>query len=1175
MSKLTEQFFDGPERYRDKTRQRVYLKDIDCPDVWRNKVQEHIPSGLFYLNESTGEVGGPGALDEPGFRKGRGIGRAGDLMSSLPPEMRAENLMCYIGHEGTYTPAHREMCASLGQNIMVNASTTVAEDGKPERPGSSIWFMTEMKDRHLVSEYWLATLGHDIEVENHFAQLIAWKKAPFKTYVVEQRPGDFILIPPLAPHQVWNRGTRTMKVAWNRTTVETLELAMNEALPNSRIVCRDEQYKNKAIVYYTLLKYSGLLRSARNQIEMGGEQSEAIQRSVKIRHVQRDFKRLFDLFKNIMLSEMFAPETQRPREHPEFIPFDGNVTCAYCRCNIFNRFLTCKSCKNLYSQEIEEPYDVCMDCYCMGRSCACQSGYTWVEQFKWKDLLQRYEGWRAQIVDLDGCITEKTPLPLQEERRYLSKKTLAQVCQEQLKTRPVVDIKNPHPADEESEEDEPRVDAQGYPLPTKKKSKQWLSKHKTCHVCLHRHPKWKMAFCSNCDLAFCYGTLFRAHDLMPLTVMENPVWKCPHCRRVCNTGKCRNDPRQLSYEPKGTLLGHDTRKVADPRSVECLVDFSVSNLNWMREEDLAMANRRAAAERAKLANPEFDDRYMDLDHNPSRNDIAYSPLRDNGGVEDHMDGANGSALPHTTDDPYPHEGSSYYPDPDPNNEIPRLGKRNRENEDQDEDDNGNRRKKKKKKQKNEDDIPQRLAPKTTSGQQYQKEVQRKLLEEAKRNDQFIIVAARMKGKSKIVKLRLDSDLLEAIQNRSVLGRPAPVRERDLSEEPIDDDTGNILQSDLMAVRKPAVTPAEKEKAAKVFRIRVNEDETYSTKKRNPEAGQNGKPSQRRQRFEEVTVESEEEEDEIVSGFGGHGAGSGRLAGRASNWLAKKNEGEEDLPTELPEDFRDGLLNPNREKDIERRKIRTAERRESMPATSYGSIRSPKTGRFRKSTGERIRSPETGRIRKSTGELPNDMAGADEDGDGEEHDQSGDALLLAQSAAAALQAQRDAEEQKVRAAAAEREAQENLRAKMGIAEELLAEDESLNDFIDTLAAEDEPLAHERDVDPSSPINGPPLQATNSIFSRPGMEGKKIKIVSKRGDDNNTTTITQTTSGFTAVNRNAKMINVSESESDSEDEIPATALAPTPKKGPGRPSLKPTRGNGTGVRGRPRGRPRKTL
>jgi hypothetical protein len=29
--KLTDQFFEKPDNYRDKNRQRVYLKDIDCP----------------------------------------------------------------------------------------------------------------------------------------------------------------------------------------------------------------------------------------------------------------------------------------------------------------------------------------------------------------------------------------------------------------------------------------------------------------------------------------------------------------------------------------------------------------------------------------------------------------------------------------------------------------------------------------------------------------------------------------------------------------------------------------------------------------------------------------------------------------------------------------------------------------------------------------------------------------------------------------------------------------------------------------------------------------------------------------------------------------------------------------------------------------------------------------
>ena len=65
------------------------------------------------------------------------------------------------------------------------------------------------------------------------------------------------------------------------------------------------------------------------------------------------------------------------------------------------------------------------------------------------------------------------------------------------------------------------------------------------------------------------------------------------------------------------MLGHDTKKVADPRSVECLVDFSVSNLNWLREDELSgngpMQRRRTDAERAKQVDPTLDARYMDED----------------------------------------------------------------------------------------------------------------------------------------------------------------------------------------------------------------------------------------------------------------------------------------------------------------------------------------------------------------------------------------------------------------------------------------------------------------------------------------------------------------------------------------------------------------------------------
>ena len=607
MGLLTNQFFEKPGAYKEKNKQRVYLKDIDCPSVWWDKLKEHTPGVLAYLNESTGEIGGPGSVQD-GRKPGKGLAPAGDLMSSLPPDMRAENLMCYIGHEGTYTPSHREMCASLGQNIMVEASGTFDEDGKPEKPGSSIWFMTETSDRHLVSEYWLSVLGHDIEVEDHFAQVVAWKKAPFSVYVVEQRPGDFILIPPLAPHQVWNRGTRTMKVAWNRTTVETLRMALDEALPRSRIVCRDEQYKNKAIVYYTLQKYASLLGVAQQQASrMAPEAGHHLMYKTKVRQLQKDFKQLFGLYREILLSEMFNPNEPAPK-NIEYLPFDSNVTCAYCRGNIFNRFLSCDCCKDMLGHHADEaegdPYDVCLDCFAMGRSCWCISGLKWVEQFRWKELASKYETWRKLIISLDGGqVTDKSPLPLIDERRKQRKKTLAEVCKDQLKRRPFKDMHKPveePKSDAEDDDGEIVVGDDGMVKKIKKKrGKAWLKNNLPCHVCCHRHATWKMAFCTTCDRGWCYGSLFRGWDKMPLEIMEDPDWKCPHCLGICFAGACKREGKMQSYEPKGTLLGHDTKKVADVRSVEALVDFSVSNLNWLKDDEALPRSQSKRLSRAK------------------------------------------------------------------------------------------------------------------------------------------------------------------------------------------------------------------------------------------------------------------------------------------------------------------------------------------------------------------------------------------------------------------------------------------------------------------------------------------------------------------------------------------------------------------------------------------------
>ncbi|KAE9965238.1 hypothetical protein EG328_009887 [Venturia inaequalis] len=968
LGKLTDQYFDAPENYKDKNRQRVYLKDIDCPPVWQEKLKEHIPASLFYWNDNTGEVGGPGAVDEAipngtGRRKGREIANAGDLMSSLPQEMRAENLMCYIGHEGTYTPAHREMCASLGHNIMVNASEAFDENGQPEKPGSSIWFMTEAKDRHIVQEYWLSVLGHDIETENHFAQVVAWQRAPFKVYVVEQKAGDFILIPPLAPHQVWNRGTRTMKVAWNRTTVETLEKAMVEALPNARMVCRDEQYKNKAIIYYTLLKYSALLKQARIQASRSQHEAQRISQSRKVRQVQRDFKRLFELFKNILISESFASGT---KETTELLPFDSNITCAYCRGNIFNRFLSCKTCMDMLNTGVDEPYDLCMHCFVMGRSCGCQSKYKWMEQWRWKDLVARYDEWRKQIIDIDGGMTGKTPLSLEEERQLYPKRTLAQVCQEQLKMRPWVDIKAAKPEKEEGSQDEQEeieVDDNGLVKRIKKKrSKAWLENNKSCHVCCHRHPKWKMAICTMCERGWCYGSLWRAHDQAPQDVMQDPNWECPHCRRVCSTGACRKDTRQHPYEPKGTLLGHDTKIVADVRSVEALVDFSVSNLNWIKETadqpaggSARLQRKKEEADRAKLHDDTLNEFDEDEDEGivadrDARGEIEYSPQTTNL-IDPALGGNSGAVWPASQNsfagtptmngnaDPGANNfdaDTSTYPDPSDLNSgfvaPSALMYRNEVVEDADPQPSTSSSKKKKRAR--PDDIEQiklvtskkqklnhndKSLPKNKASKQYQVQQETKRLEEARKAGRYIQVMAAIKKRSCKVVLKIDPLRLEA-----KLAELDPFANHSPSHPPV---PSVLLTSDI-APPKPsgfqAINNPQQPKKQKAFKVRVEDDGDFHSWDRSNKGNRSLKKGPgSKPKYEEITVESDEEDfmdDEAPSNL--------RKEGRSSQWLARKHQdGDEDLPDALPDNFKDGDVNPRaREKERERR-----ERRETMPA----------------------------------------------------------------------------------------------------------------------------------------------------------------------------------------------------------------------------------------------------
>ncbi|KAL8728974.1 MAG: hypothetical protein Q9166_005069 [cf. Caloplaca sp. 2 TL-2023] len=995
MNKLTNQW--NRHNYRDRDRQRLYLKDIDCPQVWHDKLREVVPPSIFYLNDSTGDVGGPGSVDEPnphapGLRKSRGVARAGDLMSCLPPPMRAENLMCYIGHEGTYTPAHREMCASLGQNLMVETSGTVDLDGKPTKPGSSIWFMTESKDRHLVSEYWLSTLGHDIEIEAHFAQINAWKSAPFTTYIVEQKLGDFILIPPLAPHQVWNRGTRTMKVAWNRTTVETLELALNEALPRARMVGRDEQYKNKAMVYFALGHYSHLLKHVDRQRESVSDNQLILdlKYSPKIRQLQKDFRRLFSLYTKILLDEAL-PHNPRDDKKIQYLAFDSNVTCSFCRCNIFNRFLTCPTCVILLDNGEEDTYDICLECYAMGRSCKCISGYKWVEQLKWQELTEKHERWRQQIVAFEGGLTDKSALPLHMEQQYIKKKSLAAVCQEQLRLRPWNDPSKPPPEPKlKKDADESQVNADGTVTVKKRKAQVIEKGHMKNHVSNYPEPIWKLASCK-CGRAYSYGNLFRAFDTMPLTVMEDPNWQCPHCLRICSCGKCRNVAGMQPFEPTGTVLGYDTRRVADPRSTESLVDFRQNNFEWVKkagddvpagEATKRLSRRFDEAEAAKSQGPALDDAYyvnegedtpMTDGHADSESPTARShqddipidpllgglpstgisniqPIRHNHefGDDNIRDGEN-QEPPHLFIAPSAvmldqrHLGGGFttdangivfqYPDPtDPDPTVPQFAPPQVEQRSQPS--HGADRSKKRKR--SDAQVQSDMLDPNEANEQYHKAQIKRTLAEARRNNRYIIAEAAISGRSLSIKLPVDKNKLADIINKT------PAQNMQSAARPKPDHV--ILQSDYPS-------PANKIDRLKnpMKRARVEQDDEFSTKmnKRRKSGQRHSLPDhihKKPSKFMAISSESEMEEE-----IGDDGIPTEDRAPkprRLPAYLARKNDvGDNEIPKELTSEL----------------KQRPPRRKSTLVETAVTSRPSPNIGRPRDSSRkdeESVEDPDT-------------------------------------------------------------------------------------------------------------------------------------------------------------------------------------------------------------------------
>ncbi|KAH0207428.1 hypothetical protein KCU86_g8614, partial [Aureobasidium melanogenum] len=454
--------------------------------------------------------------------------------------------------------------------------------------------------------------------------------------------------------------------------------------------------------------------------------------------------------------------------------------------------------------------------------------------------------------------------------------------------------------------------------------------------------------------------------------MQDANWSCPHCRNACFAGACRKDPKQQPYEPKGTLLGHDTKRIADARSVECLVDFSVSNLTWLRDDDedvqesVRIRRAREEARRAKEADPLMDDdddeeepdiqqSHVRFDYSPddsmidpqlmgtttqstrtkckAANSLLSPPeamLKGAKPVTSHESMGNGhkptfdapegyapattSGFAATRARMYPElEDNSYaYPDPlgeDDEEEgyqpisallsgSTRRNKRNQDAYEDDEDEIYMEGTRTKRRRISEDPASVLYKPRNEATKQFEREKERKALDEAKKAGLFIAAQAALRGKKRVVRLRISGPRLAQLLAQQAAKSFQPVSETPEVDQEVPPE--NVLvRSDI----------APKEKAKKVpqhpnrMKVRVERDDDFSMR------GERAARTERRKRptnadYEEVDVESDfnSGEDDKDGMYNGRQRENGKR--RLSSYIQKKHIDDLDLPDELPENYKD-------------------------------------------------------------------------------------------------------------------------------------------------------------------------------------------------------------------------------------------------------------------------------
>ena len=84
--------------------------------------------------------------------------------------------MTYVGIGDTYTPCHKDLCASVGHNLMLHSSKVADEEEEP----SAFWFMTDTDSYGKMADWFRRTLLRSLDHESYLIPTEELEKAPCK-----------------------------------------------------------------------------------------------------------------------------------------------------------------------------------------------------------------------------------------------------------------------------------------------------------------------------------------------------------------------------------------------------------------------------------------------------------------------------------------------------------------------------------------------------------------------------------------------------------------------------------------------------------------------------------------------------------------------------------------------------------------------------------------------------------------------------------------------------------------------------------------------------------------------------------------------------------------------------------------------------------------------------------